>query len=149
MADTSIQMEAEAWVVREALPAVYHQAFSKGGVPLIWGGAFEFDAVSDDRTIVACVSTSVARTAGNKLAVGKIQKIKADTLYLLNAANMKRRVLVFTDESMLSHFAKERKAGRFPADAEIELRLVRLPSGLATRLAEARAVASAEVTPRQ
>jgi len=114
MADTSIQREAEGWVVREALPAVYHQAFSKGAVPLVWGGAFEFDAVSHDRTTVACVSTSVARTAGNKLAVGKIQKIKADTLYLLNAANVNRRVLVFTHESMLRHFEKERKAGRFP-----------------------------------
>ncbi|MBI2088056.1 MAG: hypothetical protein HYT78_04845, partial [Deltaproteobacteria bacterium] len=104
MADTSIQREAEAWVVHEALPAIYGQPFSKGRMPLIWGGSFEFDAVSNDRTIVACVSTSAARTAGSKLAVGKIQKIRADTLYLLNPANIERRVLVFTEETMMRHF---------------------------------------------
>lgn len=149
MADTSIQMEVEAWVVAVALPAVYHQAFSKGVVPLVWNGTFELDAVSQDRTIVACVSTSVVRTGGKKLAIGKVQKIKADTLYLLNAAGVRRRVLVFSDVGMLRHFEKERQNGRFPPEPDIELRLVELPSALATRLAEAGAVASAEVTPKQ
>ncbi|MBM3335560.1 hypothetical protein FJY63_12950 [Candidatus Sumerlaeota bacterium] len=149
MADTRIQREVESWVVREALRVAYRQAFAKGAAPLAWGGTFEFDAVSHDRTIVACVSTSVARTAGNKLAVGKIRKIKADALYLLSVADVKRRVLVFTDESMLRHFENERKAGRFPPETDIELRLVELPSSLAARLAEARAAASAEVTPRE
>jgi hypothetical protein len=148
MANTSVQREAEVWVVRKTLPDIYGQVFSKARLPLAWGGSFEFDAVSADRRVVACVSTSGSRTSGGKLAVGKVLKIKADTLYLLNAIDVQRRVLVFTDRTMLEHFEKERRSGRFPPAAEIELRFAELPNDIAARLFEARAVASAEVSPQ-
>jgi hypothetical protein len=148
MADTSVQREAESWVVGKRLPEMYGQAFSKARLPLAWGGSFEFDAVSANRRIVACVSTSGSRTSGGKLAVGKVLKIKADTLYLLSANDVQRRVLVFTDRTMLEHFEKERRSGRFPPTAEIELRFAELPNDLAARLLAARAVASAEVSPQ-
>jgi hypothetical protein len=69
-------------------------------------------------------------------SAGEIHKIKADTLYLLSAFVADARVLAFTDSAMLSHFEKDRMAGRFPSDAEVQLRLFHLP-------------ASAEVSPRR
>ena len=127
MADTSVQREVEAWIVRNELPRLYAQPFAKRELTLAWGGVFEFDAVSENGRTAVCISTSPSRTASGNLAVGKIQKIKADTLYLLNAKSLEARVLMFTEKSMLEHFNKERRAGRFPSEPLLVLRFVELP----------------------
>jgi len=41
-------------------------------VRLSSGGVFDFDAVSEDHSVVATISTSGAKTAGGKYAVGKM-----------------------------------------------------------------------------
>ena len=101
MADTSINLEAERWVVENGLLSYLPgKKFAKKKIDLTWGGKFEFDAVSEDGDIVAVVSTSAARTAAGKSAIGKYQKIKTDALYLLHIKNEARRVMVFTEPCM-------------------------------------------------
>lgn len=123
MADSKVQHKVERWIVEHELPKVYGEPFAKRIVSLTWGGSFEFDAVSADAKVVACVSTSCCRTASGKNAIGKFHKIKADTLYLLHANATERLVLVFTDPGMVKHFEAERQRGRFPPATAIELRL--------------------------
>lgn len=147
MADTRVQHKIERWIVDNELPRLYGERFSKRSVPLTWGGSFEFDAVSADGKIIACVSTSCWQTASGRNAIGKFHKIKADTLYLLHATATERMVLVFTDLGMMMHFEKERSRGRFPPATAIELRLIELPQTLADELRLATKVASVEVSP--
>jgi hypothetical protein len=51
-------------------------------LPLKFGGVFDFDAASGDKTIVATISTSEAKTPGGKYAVGKMLKLRSDMLFL-------------------------------------------------------------------
>ena len=145
MADTRAQKKAETWLLEHSLPEFFGTTFSGRKVVLAWDGKFEFDAVSADGSIVANVSTSSARTAGNKLATAKIQKIKCDTLYLLHARGAKKRVLVFTEADMLHHFEKEVRNGRFPKG--VKLLHMALPEALQREVERARKVASDETSP--
>lgn len=115
MADTRAQHIAEQWVVSEFLPNHFSGVkFVGRKLSLKWGGLFAFDAVSEDGKIVGLVSSSAARTAGNKAATAKFQKLKADALYLLHVVGAERLIMIFTEESMLKHFEKEKKSGRVP-----------------------------------
>ena len=147
MADSRAQVQAEKWVVNNALLQSFpNKQFRHRKIRLTWGGEFDFDAVSDDGSVVALVSTIHPLTAKGKLAVGKIHKLKADALYLLHAEGAKRRVMVFTQASMMKRFEKEKGSGRFPP--EIELLFIRLPKKLQDAVEEARRRASEEVSPR-
>ena len=148
MADTSVHGKVERWIVANELPRLCGEQFSKGRVPLTWGGVFECDAVSSDSGTVACISTSCCRTATGRQAIGKFHKLRADALYLLHTSGTRRRILTFTDPGMLEHFEKERTRGRFPPQSAIELLLVDLPRDLAEELRVATSVASSEVSPR-
>lgn len=148
MADTSVHGKVERWIVATELPRLYGERFSKARVPLRWGGVFECDAVSVNGETVACVSTSCCRTATGRNAIGKFHKLKADTFYLTNVLNAKRRILVFTDPGMVGHFERERDRGRFPPATEIELCLIALPRALDEELRLATSFASSEVSPR-
>lgn len=146
MADTSAQKKAELWIVRHFLPERFDGlVFDEQRVPLVWGGHFAFDAVSLDLCIVGLVSTSAAMTSGGNQATAKIQKLKCDTLYLTNVAVPCRKLLVFSEQSMLMHFQKEVKGGRFPKD--IELLHAELPSDILAAVHMARLEAQREVSP--
>ncbi len=144
MADTRVQLEVEDWVRREWMPGQFGQRFGRERVPLTPGGVFDFDAVSEDDTIVATISTSGARTASGKLGVGKLLKIRSD-MYFLMLAKAQRRVVVLTEPDMLDRLMEERKSGRIPP--EIEFVRVSLPETLASKLKKARTIASREVSP--
>lgn len=144
MANTQPQLQAELWVVTQYLPNHFKKQFKGKSIPLTWGGCFNFDAVSEDGEIIACISTSAAKTVSGKSAAGKYHKIKADALYLLNANNAKKRFLIFTEKDMYSHFLKEKEAGRFPL--EIELLFVELPETINQKVLEAKKLASKEVS---
>ncbi|MCA8088986.1 MULTISPECIES: hypothetical protein [Burkholderia cepacia complex] len=146
MADTSVQHDAEAWVVEHGLPTIFPGMTFRGvKLPLKWGGQFNFDAVSLDGSVVGSISTSARTTASGNLATAKFQKLKTDALYLLNLQNPARMVMVFTEQSMHEHFCKEKNVGRFPPD--IDLHHVSLPYELHQRVLEARARASKETSP--
>jgi hypothetical protein len=145
MANTKAQIKAQQWIIEEYLSKRFSQRFEEKQTTLEWGGKFKFDAVSEDSEIVANISTSSAKTASGKQAIGKRQKIKADTLYLLHASNANRRLQLFTEKDMLEYFTKEKESGRFPP--EVELVFVKLPDKLNQEVQKARQVASKEVTP--
>lgn len=146
MANTTAQKAAELWIVREFLPKKFGgMTFVEQKIRLKWGGSFAFDAVSTDQEIVGLVSTSSARTYGGKLATAKIQKLKCDTLYLTNVAHKCKKLLVFSEPSMKSHFEKETSAGRFPS--HISLIHAEVPTELYQSVLAAREASRREVTP--
>lgn len=144
MANTKAQVMAEHWVVEEYLPKQFNQRFEGKLIPLLWGGKFRYDAVSEDGTIIANISTSGAKTANGKQSIGKYHKIKSDTLYLIHANGATKRLLIFTEEDMQKHFIREKESGRFPPG--VDLLYVPLPDTLKNQVKIARFLASQEVT---
>ena len=104
MANTEIQHKVEDWVRVNFLEREYNCSFTEKKVPLIWGGVFKFDAVSEDGKIVANISTSAANMAGGKPGIGKKKKLLADTLYLLNVKSDMKKILIFTEKNMRDQF---------------------------------------------
>lgn len=143
MADTRVQIEVEDWVRRNWMPHTFGTRFSRERVPLRSGGVFDFDAVSDDRSIVATISASSAKTSGGKHAVGKMLKLRSDMLFL-TMVEAKRRIIVLTEQDMCDQCKKEAAGGRVPP--EIEFVCATLPQELNLRLIAARIKASGELT---
>jgi hypothetical protein len=146
MAETRCQGECEDGVRREWMPKYFGQSFYRERMPLRSGGVFDFDAVSADKTIVANISTSGARTVSGKHAVGKLMKLRSDMLFLL-LCEAPRKVIVLCEADMHALFQRELDSGRVPK--EIEFVHVPLPDELAVRLAAARKLGSDEVSPRR
>jgi hypothetical protein len=141
VADTRIQLEVEDWVRRNWMPTHFGTKFSRERLPLRSGGVFDFDAVSDDRSIVGTISTSGSKTSGGKHAVGKILKLRSDMLFL-TMVEAKRRVIVLTERDMYEQCEKEAAGGRVPPEIEFVCALI--PDDLRARLAAARLKASGE-----
>jgi hypothetical protein len=141
MADTRIQLEVEDWVRRNWMETQYGTRFSRERLWLRSGGVFDFDAVSEDRYIVATISTSGAKTSTGKYAVGKILKLRSDMLFLTQV-DTKRRIIVLTERDMCDQCNKEFAAGRVPK--EIEFVCADIPADLRARLVEGREKASGE-----
>jgi len=147
MADTTIQREIEDWICHQWLPSRSNRTFSKKKIGLSSGGVFEFDAVSDDETIAANISTSSALTSSGKRGSGKLQKIRADIYFLLLLPDsVKRRLLLFTEPDMVELCQREKNNGRIPRN--IEIFVVDLPENLKWKLVDAKKNASREVTPQ-
>jgi hypothetical protein len=146
MADTRVQLEVEDWVRREWLSKKYKQKFSRERLRLTAGGVFDFDAVSSDNNIVANISTSSGLTSGGKSPAAKLQKLRADMLFLM-MATAKTKLIVLTEKDMFVLCLKEKESGRVPT--EIEFILVELPEELAKSLKEAKKVASNEMSTRR
>lgn len=144
MADTRCQVECEDWVRREWMPTFFGQPFYRERMPLRSGGVFDFDAVSTDKTIVASISTSGARTARGKHAVGKLMKLRSDMLFLL-LCEAPRKVMILCERDMYDLCQRERESGRIPRD--IEFVHAPLPDELAIKLLAARKIGSDEVSP--
>jgi hypothetical protein len=141
MADTRIQTEVEDWVRRNWMPSQFGTKFSRERLPLRSGGVFDFDAVSEDHSIVASISTSGSKTSGGKYAVGKILKLRSDMLFL-TLVEAKRRIIVLTEQDMCEQCEKEASGGRIPK--EIEFVCAVIPDDLRERLKVARLKASNE-----
>jgi hypothetical protein len=93
---------------------------------------------------VASISTSNGITAGGKTPAAKIQKLRADMLFLL-MVHAKRRLIILTEKDMFEICQKEKGNGRVPE--EIEFLHAELPVNLAAALRKARKKASDEVSP--
>jgi hypothetical protein len=118
--------------------------FSRERLRLRSGGVFDFDAVSEDHSIVATISTSGAKTSGGKPAAGKILKLRSDMLFL-SMVEAKRRVIVLTEPDMYDQCKKEAGGGRVPPESEFACAL--LSEDLRARLVAARLTASREFDP--
>jgi hypothetical protein len=119
----------------------YGTRFSRERLRLRSGGVFDFDAVSDDHSIVATISTSGAKTSGGKQAVGKILKLRSDMLFL-TMVEARQRIIVLTERDMCDYCEKEKAAGRIPP--EIDFICAIIPDDLRSRLVAARLKSSEE-----
>jgi len=120
MADTRMQLEVEDWVRRNWMPTQYGRKFSRERLPLRSGGVFDFDAVSDDHSIVATISTSGAKTSTGNQGSGKILKLRSDMLFL-TMVEAKRRVIILTERDMCDQCEKE--FGWWPRSSRDRIRL--------------------------
>jgi hypothetical protein len=141
MADTRIQLEVEDWVRRNWMVSHFGMNFSRERPPIRSGGVFDFDALSEDHSVVATTSTSGSKTSGGKRAVGKILKPRSDMLFLTMVGAM-RRLVVLTERDMCDQCEKEAKGGRVPP--EIEFVCATILDELRLRLVAARLKASGE-----
>jgi hypothetical protein len=146
MADTRIQLEVENWIRTQWLPQKYCQAFKPCRLRLNTGGFFDFDAVSVDGLVVANISTSSSLTSSGNNAVAKIQKLRADMLFLLMAP-ARTRLIVLSEQDMFDLCVKEKKNGRVPV--EIEFDHAEIPDYFKRLLIKAKRLASDEVTPKK
>ena len=144
MANTRVQGRVEDWIRRNWLSERFGERFFRERVRLTSGGEFDFDAVNEGESIVVNISTSSGMTSGGKVGVGKMMKIRSD-LYFLLLASAPRKCMVFTEQSMLDLFEKERRNGRVPAS--IEFHLAEIPDDLRAELEASRRRASEEVRP--
>lgn len=148
MTDTKAQNDASKWIREVYLPKKYGQSFRQKNLDLQSKGQFKFDAVSDDNEIVAVISTSVGFTSSGKVATAKLMKVRSDALWFLTLERTpEKRLMIFTDQSMIDLVKDEKKKGRFPS--EFEILKVMLPPDLAARVAESQRIASEEVSPRK
>lgn len=144
MADTRAQVEVEDWIRKSWLPDKFGQQFRRERLSLSAGGVFDFDAVFEDDRIVASISTSSRKTSSGKRGTGKLQKLRADMLFL-TMVKADKKLIILTEHDMYEECRKEKKAGRVPL--EIDFYLADLPSDLNTKLRGARERASREVRP--
>jgi hypothetical protein len=145
MADTRVQLEVEDWIRQEWLPKKYGQPFRRERLRLAPGGVFDFDAVSADNTMVANISTSSGITSGGKYPTAKVQKLRADILFL-TMVKAEKKLIILTEKDMFTLCEKEKENGRIPQG--IEFVHVKLPDNLAIFLRDAKKKASKEVYPR-
>lgn len=142
MASTHVQKSCELWIVNHWLPEKYGCAFRSKRLLMQGRGKFEFDAVSEDSTIVGNVSTASAFTHRGSIASGKKSKLRADCL-MLALVSATKKLMLLTEADMAEFAFNEQKDGRLPL--EIEICHVELPEDLKAQLSEARDVASKEV----
>lgn len=143
MADTRVQLEVEDWVRRNWMLEFFGMSFSRERLQLRSGGFFDFDAVSEDRSVVATVSTIGARTATGNFGSGKIFKFRSEMLFL-TMIEARRRIIVLTERDMYEQCESERAGGRVPP--KIEIRCAAIPETLRGRLIAAREKASGEMS---
>lgn len=116
--------------MREVLEAKIGVRLSERVMPLRWGGqgtgSFKFDAVSEDGTVVACLSTSRNLKAGQK------HKLMRDATFMWLVPGVKRRILAVVCNSVAVALGIELNGGRLPPATEIEI--VALPEELLLEL---------------
>ncbi len=119
--------DVENWIRSEFLPQKYNQAFAKRKLGVQSGAEIEFDAVSEDDTIVCIISTSPGKTADGKADTDVLAKIREKTLWTISL-NEKPETIAFayTDKSMGELLKEEKGNGRFPK--HIKTLLVKLPA---------------------
>ncbi len=116
MADsTTATKDVENWIRNEFLPKKYGQAFTKRKLGVQSGAQIEFDAVSEDGTIVCIISTSPVKTGDGLFDTNVLTKVREKALWTISL-NEKPETIVFacTDKLMLELVKKEKDHGRFP-----------------------------------
>jgi len=104
----------------------------------------EFDAVSEDNSIVAVIKSHSGKTSGGKRPAGKIGMVYQE-LYFLTLVDAKLKLVILTDEEFYGIFIKESE-GKVAQD--IEIHLCKLPGELQREVDKVRQKASYEQTSR-
>lgn len=142
MANTSaLRYRVEPWV-REQLAQRFGQTFSSQVLELVPRGRHEFDAVSEDRSVVVSIKTNSGLTSGGNFPNGKVNAVTAE-LYYLSLVEAPTRILLLTNPEfhtiLLGHLKGAIAAG-------VEIELMPLPPDLQGVVDKAIAAASAEMT---
>lgn len=141
MANTAMLRYKVEPVIRGQLQERFGQAFSSRVLPLPGGAAREFDAVSEDETVVVSIKTSSGLTSGGNVPGGKINGCIAD-LYYLSLISAPTRWLVLTNADFFGIFTR-RMLGALPDG--VEVKLMPLPPDLQAEVDEVIREASNEI----
>lgn len=143
MANTNYLKRTVEDYVRAQLAREFGVPFRPGVLQLVTGGTHEFDAVSEDGSVVAGIKAASGKTSGGRTPVGKIKSAIAE-LYFLSLVSVPRRILVLTDPEFYQILSK-RLEGRLAEG--LELKLIRLPADIQCQVDKVRRDASREVSP--
>ena len=123
MADTTyIKRVVEPWVRDNWLKERYGQAFQSrmmrlSGVEGTDSGQHEFDAVSEDGSIIAAIKGHSFKTVGGNLPSAKFASLYQE-LYFLCLVKARKRLLIFTNQEMYTDFV-ERSKGKVAEGIEL------------------------------
>lgn len=143
MADTRYYKTHVEPYVREQLQAIHGIPFRSRVLRLTTGGTHEFDAVSEDGSIVASIKSLSAKTKRGKRPAAKYSTCLAE-LYFLSLVDAPKRMLVLTTpewHTMFERYIKDRLA------PGLTIELLRLSPEVQQEVDRCRDVASNEVTP--
>jgi len=129
--------------VREQLERLHGQGFSSKVCRLTTGGTHEFDAVSDDATIVASIKSLSGKTATGKNPAGKIYACFAE-LYFLTLVEAPRRMLVLTTPDFHEIFTRNLRGRLYPG---ITVELIVVSPEIQAEIDRIKGIASEEVSP--
>jgi len=91
--------------------------FGQRKMPIRWNGqgtgTFEFDAVSADGCVIACLSTARNLNAGQK------HKLMRDATFMWLVPDVQRRILAVVEPVVAAALAAELRRGRLPPNTEI------------------------------
>jgi hypothetical protein len=109
MANTNyLKNEVENWVrgwLRIQFPG---HSFQSGFLTLPSGGQHEFDAISEDKSIIVGIKSNSYKTSGGNLPNGKFAGLYQE-LYFLSMVYGKNKLLVLTNEDLYKGFLKNSK----------------------------------------
>jgi hypothetical protein len=110
MADTRFLKTKVENHVREWLAEKFRQTFRSKFLPLcgVQGNSkkHEFDAVSEDGSIVCSIKTASWKTSGGKRGSGKVQGAYTE-LYFLDHVEAAQKFLILTDSQFFECFKRE------------------------------------------
>jgi hypothetical protein len=115
--------------------------FSKQNLKLVTGGNHEFDAVSNDKSIVAGITTRSWKTQGGNLPSGKFDGLYTE-LYFLNLVDAKIKFLILTNKEMYDDFTR-RSQGKVANG--IEIKFCQLPLEKSVKVDSVQGIASREL----
>ena len=130
MADTSyLRYTVEPWI-REQLQGTYRQTFTSQVLELRTGGRREFDAVSEDRCVVASVKAHSGATSSGRNPSAKINSALLE-IYFLMLVPADERILVLTNPEFFAIFNRSTKGRVVP---EVRVEMMPLPLDMQTRV---------------
>lgn len=144
MADTRFLKHQVEEYVRDVLKRAHGVDFRSESLTLSTGGRHEFDAVSEDKQIVATIKSSSGKTVSGNLPSGKMRGVEAE-LYYLTLVDAPTRMVVLTDPQFY-RIMLGRLKGKL-ADG-LTLKLVELPPELQALASQVQKEASHEVSNR-
>lgn len=142
MANTALMKSLVEPYVRKQLEEEHGQPFFQRFLPLPGAGQHEFDAVSEDGSIVTSIKSHSGKTSGGRRPGGKILSCYAE-LYYLAQIEAPTRFLILTNPDFFAIFERDSRGKLAPG---LELKLIALPANIQEQVTEVTAAASQEMS---
>jgi len=119
MADTRfIKLRVEP-AMRERLAIDFGVRFEEREMPIRWNGSgtgiFRFDAVSEDGTIIAYLSSA------RNLKPGQRHKLMRDATFMWLTPGVKHRIMAVVEPRVAQALNAELRCGRLPPETEVRI----------------------------